>query len=91
MSRGATSTAKANASAPARLRSRAGAQRFTFMFGDLDPAKHVGDVIDAFLMYRDRKDGFLDRAERPEPLRAGILARIAPPGLVGTAGPRSKA
>ncbi len=60
-----------------------GAQRFTFMFGDLDPAKHVGDVIDAFLMYRERADGFLDRKERPEPLRAGILARIAPPGWSG--------
>ncbi len=60
-----------------------GARRFTFMFGDLDPAKHAGDVIDAFLMYRDREDGFLDRKERPEPLRAGILARIAPPGWKG--------
>ena len=60
-----------------------GAKRFTFLFGDLDPAKHVGDVIDAFLMYREREDGFLDRKERPEPLRAGILARIAPPGWSG--------
>lgn len=60
-----------------------GAKRFTFLFGDLDPAKHAGDVIDAFLLYRDREDGFLDRKERPEPLRAGILARIAPPGWSG--------
>lgn len=60
-----------------------GAQRFTFLFGDLDPALHAGDVIDGFLMYRDRQDGFLARAERPGPLREGILARIAPPGWVG--------
>ncbi len=60
-----------------------GAQRFTFLFGDLDPARHVGDVIDGFLMYRDRPDGFLARAERPAPLREGILARIAPPGWTG--------
>lgn len=60
-----------------------GAQRFTFLFGDLDPEKHAGDVIDAFLAYRDRPDGFLARAERPASLREGILARIAPPGWTG--------
>ncbi|MCZ8123059.1 MAG: DUF1636 family protein [Tagaea sp.] len=60
-----------------------GAARFTFLFGDLDPQKHAGDVIDAFLAYRERPDGFLARAERPASLREGILARIAPPGWRG--------
>jgi predicted metal-binding protein len=60
-----------------------GAERFTFLFGDLDPAKHVDAVIDGFLAYRDRPDGFVPRAERPAPLREGILARIAPPGWTG--------
>jgi predicted metal-binding protein len=60
-----------------------GATRFTFLFGDLDPAKHAGDVVDAFVMYRARQDGFLDRAERPEIMRNGILARVAPPGWRG--------
>jgi predicted metal-binding protein len=60
-----------------------GAQRFTFLFGDLDPAKHAAEIVDGFLMYRDRPDGFLPRGERPAALREGILARIAPPGWVG--------
>jgi predicted metal-binding protein len=57
-----------------------GTDRFTYLFGDLDPAAHAGDVIAAFDLYRSKADGFLDRAERPEPLRAGILVRLPPLG-----------
>jgi predicted metal-binding protein len=61
----------------------AGDGRFTFLFGDLDPSRDAAAVVDAFLLYRGRSDGFLERAERPPALRAGILGRIPPLGWRG--------
>jgi len=54
--------------------------RFTLMFGDLDAdAATAAEVVACALLHASRPDGFLVRAERPERLRAGILARIPPP------------
>ncbi|MGL4636107.1 MAG: DUF1636 family protein [Beijerinckiaceae bacterium] len=55
-----------------------GVDRFTYLFGDLDPLHHARSILDAFTLYRSRTDGFMERFERPEPLRAGILGRIPP-------------
>jgi predicted metal-binding protein len=52
--------------------------RFTFMFGDLDPIRHVGDVLVAVRMWLSRGDGFMERKERPPSMRSGILGRIPP-------------
>jgi predicted metal-binding protein len=51
-----------------------------YLFGDL-PADGDGaaDLVTAALAHARRADGFLPRAERPERLRAGILARLPPP------------
>jgi predicted metal-binding protein len=52
--------------------------RFTYLFGDLDPARHVGDVLVAVRMWLSGSDGFMERKERPPSMRSGILARIPP-------------
>lgn len=53
-------------------------EKFTYLFGDLDPASHAADVLDAFALYASRADGFMERFERPEIMRAGVLGRIPP-------------
>lgn len=50
-----------------------------YLFGDL-PADGSGadDLLAVARTHAARTDGFLPRAERPERLRAGILARLPP-------------
>jgi predicted metal-binding protein len=55
-----------------------GEGRFTYLFGDLDPARDAAAVLDAFALYMARPDGFMERFERPEALKAGILGRLPP-------------
>ena len=55
-----------------------GQDKFTYLFGDLDPERHAADILDAFALYAARDDGFLERFERPEVMRDGILGRIPP-------------
>ena len=59
-----------------------GPGRFTYLFGDLDPTLHVGDVLSVVAAYAEAEGGFLPRPARPEVLRAGILGRIPPLGFV---------
>ncbi len=61
----------------------AGLGRFTYLFGDLDPTLHAGDVLSVAAAYAETEDGYLPRPVRPEVLRAGILARIPPLGFAG--------
>jgi predicted metal-binding protein len=56
-----------------------GEDRFTYLFGDLDPARDAAAVLEAFALYAARPDGFMERFERPEALQAGILGRVPPP------------
>lgn len=55
-----------------------GEGRFTYLFGDLDPARDAAAVLEAFALYRTRQDGFMERFERPEVMQAGILGRVPP-------------
>ncbi|MBN8532793.1 MAG: DUF1636 domain-containing protein [Rhizobiales bacterium] len=55
-----------------------GEDRFTYLFGDLDPARDAAAVLEAFALYAARPDGFMERFERPEALQAGILGRVPP-------------
>ena len=57
--------------------------RFTYLFGDLDPVLHAGDVLSVAAAYAEAEGGYLPRPVRPEVLRAGILARIPPLGFAG--------
>ena len=52
--------------------------RFTYLFGDLDPARHAGDVLLAARIWLSRSDGFVARKERPPSMQRGILGRIPP-------------
>ncbi len=53
-------------------------EKFAYLFGDLDPERDAPAILDAFALYTSRPDGFIERFERPEALRAGILGRIPP-------------
>jgi predicted metal-binding protein len=55
-----------------------GEGRFIYLFGDLDPERDAPAVLDAFALYAERRDGFMERFERPEALQAGILGRVPP-------------
>ena len=57
-----------------------GADRFTYLFGDLDPACDAGAVLETFAAYAAQPDGFLERNQRAPTLRPGILARVPPLG-----------
>jgi len=57
--------------------------RFTYLFGDLDPTLHAGDVLSVAAAYAEAEGGYLPRPVRPKVLRAGILGRIPPLGFAG--------
>lgn len=58
--------------------SLSGRDRFTYLFGDLDPKVHATDVLSVAAAYANAPDGFLTRPARPEVMRGGILGRIPP-------------
>lgn len=50
-----------------------------YLFGDLPAdAEGAADLLAVARAHLARADGFLPRADRPERLRAGILARLPP-------------
>lgn len=53
---------------------------FSYIFGDLAPEQHAAQVLEVAARYAEAETGFLERAQRPEALRAGILGRIPPEG-----------
>ena len=50
----------------------------TLMFGDLLPLQSATSVLELARLYHASSSGLIPRAERPEILRKGILARIPP-------------
>lgn len=57
-----------------------GPDRYTYIFGDLDPARDAGSLMDCARTYLATEHGYLLWRERPEPLRRGVVARLPPPG-----------
>jgi predicted metal-binding protein len=53
-------------------------EKFTYLFGDLGADSDAAAVLDAFELYASRDDGFMERIERPEVLRQGVLGRVPP-------------
>ncbi|MEL7153713.1 MAG: DUF1636 domain-containing protein [Pseudomonadota bacterium] len=53
---------------------------FTWIFGDLDPEFHAQQVITVAELYAQSPEGFMNRDERPEPMRSGVLGRLPPIG-----------
>ena len=58
----------------------AGAEHFTYSFGDLDPecSQHVRALQEFAELFQNAPEGFVLRSERPKVLRAGILGRYPP-------------
>jgi predicted metal-binding protein len=57
-----------------------GEGRYTYLFGDLDPAGDAPAVIAMAEACRDAAFGFVPWKARPEVLRKGTIARVPPPG-----------
>lgn len=55
---------------------------FSYMFGDLSASEpsHVEALGELIPLYLAGPEGFLQREDRPEPLRTRILGRLPPPG-----------
>ena len=60
-----------------------GPSRYTLVFGDLDPHGNAEAILELAGQYATAPDGLVERAERPEALRAGILGRVPPLHLDG--------
>jgi predicted metal-binding protein len=59
----------------------AGAGKHTYLFGDIsaqDPIVPLSNILDCAQKYYQHPTGVLPWAERPAPLKQGILAKIPP-------------
>ncbi|MDB5557862.1 MAG: metal-binding protein [Enterovirga sp.] len=52
--------------------------RYTYVFGDIDPAGGAAEIVACLEVYRQQEHGYMLWRERPESLRRGIVARIPP-------------
>ncbi len=52
--------------------------KFTYLFGDLPVRESAAAVLECASLYYAKPDGSLPWAERPQPLKKGILAKIPP-------------
>ncbi|MEM6422072.1 MAG: DUF1636 domain-containing protein [Pseudomonadota bacterium] len=57
-----------------------GPARFTYLFGDLDPARDAAAVVALAQLYAESARGFMARDARPKPMQAGVLGRVPPLG-----------
>jgi predicted metal-binding protein len=57
-----------------------GEGRYTYLFGDLDPAADAAAVVAMAEACREAAFGFVPWKARPEALRKGTIARVPPPG-----------
>ena len=55
-----------------------GPDRWTYIYGDLDPATAVETILDGVRRYAATPDGLVPWRERPEAFRKGVVARIPP-------------
>lgn len=60
--------------------SLSGEGKYTFLFGDLDPAVDAPAIVAMGLACAEAEFGFVPWKNRPEALRKGIIARVPPPG-----------
>ncbi|MBD1922414.1 DUF1636 domain-containing protein [Microcoleus sp. FACHB-831] len=52
--------------------------KYTYLFGDLPALESAAAVLECASQYLVSEDGYLPWAQRPQPLKNGILARIPP-------------
>jgi predicted metal-binding protein len=56
----------------------ASAERWTYVYGDLDAATSARTILDGLALYAGTPDGIVPWRERPEAFRKGVVARIPP-------------
>ncbi len=56
----------------------ASAERWTYVYGDLDPVASARTILDGLARYAGTPDGIVPWRERPEAFRKGVVARIPP-------------
>ncbi|WP_375453882.1 DUF1636 family protein [uncultured Methylobacterium sp.] len=52
--------------------------RWTYVYGDLDPAESARIILDGVGLYAATPDGIVPWKERPQEFRKGVVARIPP-------------
>ena len=52
--------------------------RWTYIYGDLDPAASAATILDGLSLYAGTPDGIVPWKARPEAFRKGVVARIPP-------------
>lgn len=55
-----------------------GAGRWTYVYGDLDPAVDLPALIDGLRSYVAAPDGLIPWKQRPQIFKSGVVARIPP-------------
>lgn len=55
-----------------------GEGKWTYVVGDLDPAIHAGEVLDAALSYGATANGIIPWKQRPLSFRRGVISRVPP-------------
>jgi len=56
----------------------AGADKWTYLIGDLDPASHVDEIVAAAKSFAASENGIVPWRERPASFRKGVIARVPP-------------
>ncbi|MEO1315897.1 MAG: DUF1636 domain-containing protein [Pseudomonadota bacterium] len=57
-----------------------GPGRWTYVYGNLDPAEHVEALLQGAAQYRETADGLIPWRERPEHFKRNCIARVPPLG-----------
>ena len=63
----------------------AGAGKWTYLIGDLDPDSHAEEIVSAALSFAASENGIVPWRERPASFRKGVIARVPPIAAGGTA------
>ena len=61
-----------------------GEGRWTYVYGDLDPALGVETLLTFARQYRQTPDGIVPWRERAEAIRKGVVARLPPLPIAGS-------
>lgn len=64
----------------------AGADKWTYLIGDLDPQTHADEIVAAAISFAASGNGIVPWRERPASFRKGVIARVPPIATGGTAG-----
>lgn len=56
----------------------AGADKWTYLIGDLDPDSHAEEIVSAALSFAASENGIVPWRERPASFRKGVIARVPP-------------